>query len=833
MKRFIAATVLAAAAVVPATQAGAVPPDNTGVPAGSTHACAVVATPAPVPASCNFTGASGGVGYGGVSTGGFTLTHQEKVNVCTDDGTGTRRVSSYTLNTRRDEGSSASGAWDNGPSYSFATGIVYTLTVKGVGFGAVGGQGTPGPDMASEPKVGGAPGYAGAQGGSPLGAACPTPAAAAATSISEPPSHGLEGMAQLDRLPVLDPTVHVAGASSHGRDGSNSDSSPYLEQDAKGRYVLMEAEGPGAIVRIWFTGPATSAPMGNPAPAGNIQFLFDGEEKPRIDMPVAEFLSGKSAALGTPLCGDYTVSSGGNYCSVRMPFAKSVRVVTTASPAFYNFGYETYPAGTVVESFDPATDATVQAVKAAGAVFARAGSDPAILPDGESHSGIAGVAASSSAPLLYLGHGGTIRAIRVALDHYDDATLQSVWLQVRWDDQALPAVSAPLADLFSSGAGERTPAKGLFAGYLPDRHEGYLYYPMPFASGAEVTLVNRSAAAVKATWAVEESPAVYAGIGRTTGYFHATYNVDQATTSGVDYTLLDAGGAGKVLGLSYTEQGQFQSSLPTFMEGDERVHFDGSRSPAIYGTGTEDLFGGAYYYTKLFTLPDHGATAKEDTTPGMAQTAQYRLFVNDPWSFRDGIHFGIEHAGGDGQQTSNHSVVYWYGTGHRQMRQTDAFEVTGDTPLTAFFEGDHDGNVATPGEVTVTKGSNPPPAGTDPQGEAVTASGLSHPAGATIAFTARLDPANNGAILRRLMDQGTFGQRAEVSIDGEPAGIWFTPGNNASKRWVESDFALAAALTAGKQQINVQLRVLPAVDPSSGVATGWTDFRYTTFSVIA
>ena len=57
------------------------------------------------------------------------------------------------------------------------------------------------------------------------------------------------------------------------------------------------------------------------------------------------------------------------------------------------------------------------------------------------------------------------------------------------------------------------------------------------------------------------------------------------------------------------------------MEGDERVHFDGSRSPAIYGTGTEDFFSGAYYYNRgRFTLPDHGLTAKEDVLGGGADT---------------------------------------------------------------------------------------------------------------------------------------------------------------------------------------------------------------------
>jgi hypothetical protein len=169
MKRFIAAAALAASAAVPAT-AGALPPGNSSVPVGSTAACFVVATPA-APAICNFIGAgSGDVGVGGFSTGGYTITHQRKVAVC--DAT-TNTVSGYKLQTVTDD--SQSGTNYIGSQDSYAKGVVFTLTVNGEGFAAVGGQGTPGADMASDPAVGPAPGYAGAEdgtGGAHAGDAC-------------------------------------------------------------------------------------------------------------------------------------------------------------------------------------------------------------------------------------------------------------------------------------------------------------------------------------------------------------------------------------------------------------------------------------------------------------------------------------------------------------------------------------------------------------------------------------------------------------------------------------------------------------------------------------
>lgn len=656
-------------------------------------------------------------------------------------------------------------------------------------------------------------------------------------ALSAPPDPGAAGMTQLDRLPVLDPRAQALGASSHARDGSNFDFTGLVRRDAEGRYVLMEASGPGVVTRLWMTGPVTQG-NGDPAVFGRIQFFIDGETSPRIDVPAAELFGGGLRAFPAPLCHDYRVSSGGDYCDVRIPFAKSVKVVTTGPSAYYDVGYETYPRGTAIHSYRPRDRAALRSLAEAASTWERAGRDPRILPPGRTDAGTTRVPAGGTAKLVRIRGSGAIRAIRIALDRHDDATLRAVRLRARWDGADRPAVDAPLADLFLTGAGEREPAAGLLAGYSPRRHQGYLYFPMPFRHGASVRLLNPTDAAVTARWSVQRTTRRYGSVGHATGRFHATFNREPATELGRDYTMLAARGAGKVVGVSFTERGDYPAGLPTFLEGDERVYVDGSRTPAIYGTGTEDFFSGAYYYTSMFSLPDHGATALEQLGPNLAQAAQYRLMLADPWQFRRGIRLGIEHGGGDGQQTAARSVVFWYGTGRSRLRRTGSVEVGGSgyagagskVTLTSFFEGDRDGNISKPPDYIVP-GALPPPVGTDPQGESVTATGLLHPVGTRIRFTVRLDPSNRGAVLRRLLDQGVFGQRAAVRVDGRPAGTWFTPGSNEIKRWAESDFALPGRLTHGKSRVRVELRVLAPADPPPGATIGWSDFRYTAFSL--
>jgi hypothetical protein len=78
-------------------------------------------------------------------------------------------------------------------------------------------------------------------------------------------------------------------------------------------------------------------------------------------------------------------------------------------------------------------------------------------------------------------------------------------------------------------------------------------------------------------------------------------------------------------------------------------------------------------------------------------------------------------------------------------------------------------------------------------------------------------------------------------VDGVPAGIWMTQPNTSAtgspakydtaKRWADSDFPIAAGLTQGKSQLSIELQVLQPAFVPSGLNGGWTDFRYTVFSL--
>ena len=80
------------------------------------------------------------------------------------------------------------------------------------------------------------------------------------------------------------------------------------------------------------------------------RFYFDGEAEPRIVVSNAELFGG-GPPFAKPIC---DVVSGGYYCYLPIPFARSLRIVadiTRAKTPYYHINYELYDSGVEVESF--------------------------------------------------------------------------------------------------------------------------------------------------------------------------------------------------------------------------------------------------------------------------------------------------------------------------------------------------------------------------------------------------------------------------------------------------------------------------------------------------
>ncbi|MBM3289724.1 MAG: DUF2961 domain-containing protein, partial [Candidatus Hydrogenedentes bacterium] len=126
---------------------------------------------------------------------------------------------------------------------------------------------------------------------------------------------------------------------------ANGDRGKYLrveERNGAKEYVLMDADGPGAIVRFW---------SANPADAGRVRIYLDGAAEPVIEMALTDMLGGGGMPFIKPI--SIEVSKGWN-SYLPIPYAKHCKVTTSQPDFYYQINYRRYEEGTKVETYPAA-----------------------------------------------------------------------------------------------------------------------------------------------------------------------------------------------------------------------------------------------------------------------------------------------------------------------------------------------------------------------------------------------------------------------------------------------------------------------------------------------
>jgi hypothetical protein len=620
-----------------------------------------------------------------------------------------------------------------------------------------------------------------------------------------PAPYGLAAVEAFDRLPRLQPHVIAGQQSSYDRSGGNSDgfgASNYLYTEGD-RKVLLDVEGPGVIYRMWFTGFDPNDAY--------IKVYFDGESSPRLFEKLGDVVAGTNAPFWAPLAGNQEVSSGGCYSYLPLPFAKSIKVVSNGAgfAFFYHLGYHLFDPGTVIETWtgdeDPA--AVID-------LWKNAGRNPVPAEGTDFASGVVELPAGETGTLASLAGPRELTAIRVRIPGVDGeageaaaAVLNGMRLQIRWDGEETPSVDAPLGSFFAMGEFGAYPTRALPAG-MDESGAMYAFFPMPFEKSAAVDLTNGAAGPVLALeYEIAHRP--FSGSFAGVGYFKTSFRAETPTTEGTDILILDTEGSGRFLGVVESMKGPENRS---YLEGDERIYVDGGRSPAFHGTGTEDFYSAGWYFSKgLFSLPMHGNTAH---IPGPEdRTAAYRFLLHDAIPFRTHIRVSIEHGPQNDVAEDVFTLAYYYHRPEPAMILSDTLDV-GNPEDEAAHEYTIEGETWSGERAFSYEG--------DFDDVEIADNGRAHK-GAS-GFTLSVNPENDGVILRRRLDFGVANQRAELSVDGVAAGVWYTAGSNVFHPWRDSDFILPASLTRGKSKLRVKITFL------SG-ANDWNEFRYEAYAL--
>ena len=620
-------------------------------------------------------------------------------------------------------------------------------------------------------------------------------------------TYGVAAGTRLDQLPYLQPETMAGGVSSFDRDTfdathGNHDLGNFLSTGPDGN-VMLDQAGPGCVYRIWMTSQQAAFPD------QWIKVFFNGSATPAIDMTIGQMFAGTNAPFLAPLVADSTQSSGGYVSYVPLCYRTSVKV-TTSMNRYFNIGYESFPPGTDITTWSPGQstaalqqewqNVTVDPISAAGntVVSGQISLDPNVPQT------IAGIAGPSSIQSVKL----TIPGVTAAAGTAAERVLDDTWIRIFWDGQAGPAVSAPVGSFFGLGQFGSYPARGLVAG-MDASDTLYMYLPMPFRQHATVQLVDTGSASLPAIgYQIQYQP--FAGDFARVGYLTTQYTTTTHGPFGHDIPVLYAAGSGKFVGVTASYTGGLSRS---YLEGDERIYVDGSRSPAFYGTGTEDFFNGGYYFNHgPYSQPLTGNTAHV-VAGGADQTAAYRFFVQDAIPFRRRLVVTLQHGPYDNTtDTSASMLAYYYQRPSVQSRLTDTLNVGN-----AASERAHRYQVTGQAWHRISRYTYPGTA----DSTVITDTGRGYRGHSQ--FTLAITRGNQGVDLRRRYDAGVAGQKAHVYVGGQLAGTWYVAGGNPYHRRGDTDFLIPAALTAGKRTITVRIQYVAGAD--------LTDYAYWAYSI--
>ena len=453
---------------------------------------------------------------------------------------------------------------------------------------------------------------------------------------------------------------------------ANGDHTQYIrkeERNGETECVLMEAEGPGTIVRIW-TASATQCKT--------LRVYIDGGSEPAIVCNMKDLLEGKYPTFPTPLAG-YRGCGWNLYYPI--PFSKSCKVTATAVPAFYyEVNHRIYEAGTQVEPFtmERAEVARETALEVAAKLANPADPDvndaecvpfDVLVPPGGPHKAVT-ITGSKAIRLLKINQ--MLGADLTITDRRYEAMRRCV-VRVRFDSEAEYAIEAPLGDLFGSAPGTNAynslPLLVEYNGAMSSR------WFMPFAKSAEIEISNYDTDPIRLTGSIYTEDYAW---GPDSLHFHARWRMERQipTEPPIDWNFLDAIGRGRYVGNMLTI---VNPSMLWWGEGDEKVYIDGETFPSTFGTGTEDYYGYGYGSTDRFRHAYHNQpTCDEPPSFGIVCVNRFHIF--DDITFAKSIRFDMEVWHWDRLIAIDYATtVYWYaGPG---VKSTFAELTADNTPI--------------------------------------------------------------------------------------------------------------------------------------------------------
>ena len=480
----------------------------------------------------------------------------------------------------------------------------------------------------------------------------------------------------LTRYPV--PEYKCAQFSSYDRNTispdqpgwfANADRSQWLRiEKNRGRreFVMMDKDGPGAIVRFWIT---VADYGGN----GILRIYLDKSKEPVIEGDPFKIIS-KNEQVGYPLSSSvskltdfwkrghnlYFPITYAGHCKITYQSAAMSEQpgAVSGEALYYNINYRTYTPGTNVKTF------SMNDIKENKSIILKANKT---LTDIEKEAVIkikskklAGELNPGKELVKKISGSKAIHSIKIKLsaDNYEQA-LRSTVLEISFDNEK--TVWCPVGDFF--GTGYKFSPFSTF--YNSAKSDGILEtrWVMPFNKSCKVKLVNYGEQKVRIdeckieiksyNW---DERSMHFGAGWFEKYKLYTRQTDKSGDGMFDLNYVTLKGKGLLAGTGVTV---FNTVAAWWGEGDEKVYVDNESFPSQIGTGTEDYYGYAWSMPNKFS---HPFIAQPDgngnINPGYTVNTRYRGL--DAIPFTKKLKFDMEIWHWATCKFNYAPVVYWY-----------------------------------------------------------------------------------------------------------------------------------------------------------------------------
>lgn len=367
--------------------------------------------------------------------------------------------------------------------------------------------------------------------------------------------------------------------------------------DGRDEWVIMDAEGPGCIDRFWSAWNGRQV-----ARSGTVRFYLDDKPVPAIETALYDLLVGKSF-VAPPLAYETPRIAGNLYLPI--PYAKHCKITYEETDQknpqshiqphsrYWNIEYRTYPAGTRVQTFNIHDYEEQSDLVEKAARFLSGPWEPAagvfVTLDRE-------IAPGQEATLDLPVGSHAVRQLNFNIVNPDPGQIIAIHratvLTARFDGEQ--TIWCPVSDFFGSGIG----VNELNNWVCQVDKDGKMRtrWVMPYQNSASFTFHNFGKQkvtvhleAVIGDWPWDERSM----------HFHCTWRdqTDIPTRPHSDWNYLTASGRGCHVGDTLSV---YSPSNAWFGEGDEKIFVDHEAFPSHFGTGTEDYYGSAYSFPRLF-----------------------------------------------------------------------------------------------------------------------------------------------------------------------------------------------------------------------------------------